>query len=983
MKMQCYLFAAIGVWVLTIFSASCQNSILSTGNWYKIAVEQTGIHRITYDDLLIYGIDPEQVNPKNFRIYGNGNGMLPESNEAFCYDDPVENAIFVFGEEDEVFDEEDYILFYGEGPTQWTYNAASELFEHSVNLYSDYTFYFFNFDLGQGKRIPEEFSTIVPYTHTSTSFNDYYAHEPELENLIHTGKQWFGERFEETTQYNFEIIFPNLVTESQVLLEAWVAARSTIVSSLGFSINTVNIANYSIPALYFNNSNADYAKIGLDTTYFYSTSPVLNLTIAYDQPTDSSVAWLNYFSMNARRHLIFESGQLNFRDAQTFGPGTVTKFVIEHPEDNAEIWNITDPLNPSHVQHEFAGNQLSFILETDELPEFIVFDASQFYSPEYIGQVANQNLHGMEAPELIIVSPEEFLAPAQQLANFRQEHDGISVEVVSPELIYNEFSSGAQDIMAVRNFVRYLFNQTNGENPKYLLLFGDGSFDYKDRIENNTNFIPVWESTESLNPIASFCSDDYYAMLDDDYLLDIAVGRVPGRTLSEAEAMVQKLIFYSSEESNYGLWRNEMCLVADDEDSNLHLVDAEELAEIAGISGQDFNLTKLYLDAFEQVTIGDSSFYPAVNAALTATINEGVNILNYIGHGSYNALAHEKIFTAADISNWTNSFFPIFLTATCDFGRFDDPEIYSLAEQSLMVTGKGMIAVVSPSRATYAGGNAVLLQNIFEQWFENPGNRLGEILRVAKNNTSTNDNTRKHVLFGDPSMLPAIPHYQVVPEIINGQILPAVLDTLNPGEDVIVTGFISDQEGNPINNFMGNLHVIIYERADTVFTLGNDTAIYIASFLTQDSILLELDTEVLNGQFGFEFKLPNEMESAYGTIKISFYARDYPTDARGHFSELVVGGFPSGDSEKNATADDIRFYPTCFNQSIRFTTSADAGHIRIQMVDLTGTKQFENDYYHLNAGEVNEINLSELPSGFYLISAYGDGFFITRKIVKK
>lgn len=981
--MQCYLFAAIGVWLITDFTATSQNSILSTGNWYKISVHETGIHRITYDDLLSYGIDPDQVNPKNIRIYGNGNGMLPESNEGLCYDDPVENAIFVFGEEDEVFDEEDYVLFYGEGPTEWIYNSSTEVFEHTLNLYSEYTFYYFNFDLGQGKRIPEQFSTIIPYTHTSTSFNDYYAHEQELENLIHSGKQWFGERFEETTQYNFEVTFPNLVTDTQILMDARVAARSTIVSNIDFSVNNISIINSQIPPGGFNNPLADFAKTIQDTTLFYSTNPVVNLTLTYDQPTDSSIAWLDYFSLNARRQLVFESGQMTFRDAQTFGPGTVTRFVIEHPDDNVMIWNITDPLNPSHFQHDFNNNQLSFILETDNLHEFIIFDGSQFYSPEFVGEVVNQNLHGMVPPELIIVSTEEFLLPAQQLAEFRQDHDGISADVVTTEMIYNEFSSGGQDIMAIRNFVRHLFVQSNSENPKYLLLFGDGSYDYKDRIEDNTNFIPVWESNESLNPVGSFCSDDNYAKLDDNYLLDIAVGRLPIRTLSEAEAMVQKLIYYSSEENNFNPWRNEMCMVADDEDMNLHFSDVEEIAEMAETSGEDFNLTKLYLDAFEQVTIGDSSFYPTVNAALTATINEGVNILDYTGHGSYNALAHEMILTAADISNWTNSFFPIFLTATCDFGRFDDPEIYSLAEQSLLVTGKGMIAVVAPSRATYAGGNAVLMQNIFEHWFENPGNRLGEILRVAKNNSGTYENTRKHILLGDPSMLPAIPPYQVVPEVINGQILPAVLDTLNPGEDVIVTGSVLNMEGNIAYDFMGSLHVKIFERADTVFTIVNDSTSAVTSFITQDSILLELDTYVLNGQFSFVFELPAEMDEDYGTIKMSFYAKDYPIDARGNFSDQVVGGFPNGDAEKNTLSEDIRFYPSCFSDQLSFTTSADLGQVRIQIVDLTGKKQFENDYYHLTAREVKEVDVSNLPSGFYIISAFGENLFLTQKIVKR
>ena len=285
---------------------------------------------------------------------------------------------------------------------------------------------------------------------------------------------------------------------------------------------------------------------------------------------------------------------------------------------------------------------------------------------------------------------------------------------------------------------------------------------------------------ESLNAVGSFCSDDYLGILTPLDQISIAVGRLPVQSVQQAEEIVQKLIYYANNEEPYGSWRNEFCLVADDEDGNLHLDLAEDIAEMAEVSAKDFNLTKLYLDAFEQVTIGDSSFYPEVNEALTLKINQGVGILNYIGHGSYGGLAHERILTFEDMSNWSNFRFPVFVAATGDLARFDDPEIYLWQNNILLLPDKGMIAVISPGRLTYAGANAALQQNIYQVWFENPHKTLGEILFLAKIITSAQENTRKHILLGDPSMMPAIPPYRVVTESINGQFLPAVLDTLNP-----------------------------------------------------------------------------------------------------------------------------------------------------------------------------------------------------------
>jgi hypothetical protein len=765
-------------------------------------------------------------------------------------------------------------------------------------------------------------------------------------------------------------------------MAARVAARSAVNSNMLFGVNDVNIANFQISASTPGNVNGDFAKTRQDTVYFYSAHPVLNIKLTYIQPTDSSVAWLDYITLNARRSLVFGSEQMTFRDVQSYGAGKVTKFIIDHPNGNVSIWNISDPLNPAHIHHNFQSGQLDFTLETDSLLEFVIFDGSNYYSPEFVGPVPHQNLHGLEPVDLMIISPDGFTEAAEELAGFRELHDGISAKVITPEKIYNEFSSGSQDLMAIRDFAKYMYDHSNGEKPKSLLLFGDGSYDNKDRIEDNTNFVPVWESDESLNPVGSFCTDDNYAILGSENFLNISVGRLPVKTPQEAEAVIQKLVSYATDEDAYGSWRNEFCLIADDEDNNLHFNDTEKIAELADTTAPDFNLTKIYLDAFGQITEGDSSFYPDVNEAITKKLNGGVSLINYVGHGKYNWLAQEKILTPEEIAGWNNTTYPIFIAAACEVGRFDDPEINSITEQSLLIPGKGMIAVCAASRATYAGANSYFQRKFYEYLFADPIRSLGTVFMLAKNSAGSTENTRKQILFCDPSMVPAIPQIKVITEAINGQSVLNPHDTVNPGEEVIVTGYLEDLEGNAAYNFNGSMQIKVFERPDTVYTLGNDSFSVVTDFITRDSVLLETQTEVLNGQFAFAFKLPYEMDQDYGTIKISYYAKDYPGDATGHFSELIVGGPPNFQKEYKYSKDFITIYPTLVTNDMQYRLNEDVSNLVIEVFDISGCRKISLTPGNQMKGIEYRINSMELGSGFYVVKATCDEFLQTQKVIK-
>ncbi|MCD4696395.1 MAG: type IX secretion system sortase PorU, partial [Bacteroidales bacterium] len=937
-------------------------------------------------DLVSYGIDPASINPKHVRLYGNGNGMLPEDNNEFRYDDLLENAIYVYGEDDEVFDAGDFILFYGENQTEWNLNEESGWFEHKLNLYSDYTYYFLTANLGEGKRIENMVEPTGDPTHIVTTYDNYTAHQQELENLIKSGKAWYGEKFGETTAYNFNFIFSGLITTLPVHLKSEFAVRSFVNSSMEVTIDGTSVSSVSLIPV--NPNSIIYARKKSDSVSFNVIEPEFTLSFIYDLPTDSSLAWLDYFELNFTKELALDEVQFNFRDISSVGEGNITKFKVSGADASTWVWNVTDPINIAGIDGMVFGSDYEFKIETDSLLEFVAFKGMEFPTPEFAGTVANQNIHAIEPADMIIITHEDFKAEAQQLADFRESFDGISTFVTIPEKVYNEFSSGAQDITAIRDFVKYIYDNSNGEKPENLLLFGDASYDYKDITKNETNYVPVWESPESLNSVSSYCTDDFFSEFDEfdkTSMLQIGIGRLPVKSSQEANAVVEKIIHYSSNEAAFGNWRNEIVSVADDEDGNIHLNQVEDLAEVIDTTDGSFNISKIYLDAYIQDTLANGNpAYTAVNQAITDKINDGVNIINYIGHGSYSGLAYERVLTEDDLENWENlNYYPFMFNASCDFGRFDDPDKYSLTEKAVLMEDKGMSAIIAATRATWASPNHTFQKNFFTITLNNPEYSLGKSLKLAKQQSGGFENNRKYCLFGDPAMRLVIPEYKIITEAINGVAVTEPLDTINPGEQIIATGFLTDSEGNNIYNFNGTMNIKIYDRARTVTTLGNDPNSIITDFFVQDSILLEFETNIVNGQFVFDCNLPHELNEEFGTIKLSYYAKDGLSDAMGHFSEIVVGGQPNSTTEYYQAEEFINFYPTVVFSHLNYYSNQDIENLKIEIFDISGKVVFSTFQNKIINGEQKQIDVSKLQKGLYILRAYSNDKMNNLKIIKQ
>jgi hypothetical protein len=880
-------------------------SVLSTGSWYKIAVQQRGIHKVTYDDLDELGMSPATINPSHIRLYGNGGRMLPEANNQPRIDDLMENAIAVFDGGDGIFDPGDYFLFYGEAPDIWKFDQGHMTFTHQKNIYSDYTYYFITTDLGEGKRVQPVASLDTTPDYTSIRFTDYAFHDIDERNLIRSGKIWVGEEFNETkSSWEFEFNFPNVVTTVSAQINTYAVARSPEVSTMHIYNDGELVDQFTINYTNLQSTNV-YAKAKLrgTLTNIGQEQPVIRLD--YELPTPGSMAWLNYIEVIAQRFLKWVGPQLSFRDPNSIHSNRNSLFRISSTPENLVVWDVTDPGAIGSIQGTWSPitEFYDFILPTPELREFIAFDASGFYEVTPVGAVKNQNLHSLNPASLIIITHPLFTSLAEELAAFHRSESGISVVVAETEKIYNEFGSGQPDLTAIRDFIRMLYlRASESETPRWVLLFGDASYDYKDRIPNNTNFVPTYESEESFKPITTFVTDDYYGIMGENAgygstgSLDLGMGRFPVSNLEQARAIVDKIINYAKKNDTIqSSWRNVMTFVADDEDTNLHLHQAEELCDIVATKYPVFNVNKIYLDAYQLISTPSGPRYPEVNKSINQAIEEGTLILNYTGHGGEDAWSEEKVLTIPDLESWTNKDkLPVFITATCEFSRYDNPERFSAGEMVIVKPNAGAIAIYTTTRLALATSNFKLDTSFFHNLMnrDDDGNYLtmGDLLRISKNNNNNNSNIRNFVLLGDPAQSIAFPEYEVVTTSVNGNPVNIPSDTLLGLSVVSVTGEVRDQNGIKASGFNGTLEAKVFDKPITYRTLANQNKSYKEYFQIQNDLLSNGPAAIQNGEFSFSFVVPMEISPSFGFGKISYYACSETIDGNGYDNHIVIGG---------------------------------------------------------------------------------------------
>ncbi|OFX25467.1 MAG: hypothetical protein A2033_09005 [Bacteroidetes bacterium GWA2_31_9] len=891
------------------------NSVLSNGIWKKLKIKDEGIYKISFADLVSMGFS----NPENIHIYGNGGIMLSEMNIDFRNDDLVENPIFIEKGADNIFNSGDYILFYGKGSVKWDYDYTKQRFVHTIHKFSDDSYYFITSNNVACNEISSTNGSSLISNKTVTTFNDFQFHEIENYNLIKSGSLWFGEHFNsDTTNLNLPFTFPNILSSYQVRLTSYLATRSSYPSSFTVNANGSLVQDITIIETNMSSYTAPYANTQLVTNNFPATSSSININFDYFPANATSEGWLNYLELNARRELRMAGSQMNFRDIESVGTGNISEFVIENADTILKVWDISNYLSPKNILYNITDSTIKFKANTDTLKQFVIFSNTNYLVPEFVGDVANQNLHALPQSDFIIVTHSDFINQANELADLHRNNDNMSVIVVTPEQIYNEFSSGSPDVSAIRDFVKMFYDRaTDSSNkPKYLLLFGDGSYDNRTISATNTNYILTYQSASSLKPTESYATDDFYTLLDNNEggvtgFEDIGVGRFPVRNITEAENVVNKIKIYMSN-SSFGKWRNNVTFIADDEDANQHMNQSEALATKIDTTNPEFNVKKTYLDAYQQVTTPAGQSYPAVTAAILSSINQGTLLINYLGHGNNSGLAEELVIDLSDINslNNHNKLF-IMVTLTCLFNRFDDYNQYSAGEQLFLNPNGGTIALFSATRLTYSTPSFVLNDKLYNHFFSHDtigGQlRLGDIFRLAKNDAGSLSNKRNVVLLGDPALKPAIPELNVVTTNVSCNSLNCTLDTIMALTNVTVSGIIKDNSDNIVNWINDTIEVIVFDKKESYSTLANDGGQPI-NYSEQKNKIFEGKANIVNGTFEFSFIVPEDISLDINKGKISYYFSTDNIDGNGYDNSFTIGGGINSSSPIDNTGPNIDLY---------------------------------------------------------------------------
>ncbi|MBR9861140.1 type IX secretion system sortase PorU [bacterium] len=887
-------------------------SVLSDGDIYKIAVPSNGLYKITKSFLSENGISTSGKKLSEFKLYGNGGAMLLELLAAPRAEDLLENALWVVDKNgNDAMDDDDYILWYAEGPDSIAYDSESEHYSYSKNDFENKAYYFIKWDAGAGKRMSTNPNGQGLNEAITLNWYDYiYHHESDEINFIQSGRRWWGDEISNPSSKSFFISLEGALTGETMTVESRTAVRSLNNGNL----LRVNVNSQQVLSFSYSRVSGEYDQNFCDApAKLRSTTSVpgqeFTVSFNYNQPHPDAKAWIDFFTLTVPRRLEAFNAQQVFFNRESSINGVV-QYQIQNLPSNYRVLNITEAYNAQFQNTYSDGTFQSFKYNASDerINRYLIVNESAAFQPEFVAKVENQNYHGLADVEYLIFSHPSFLEDAERLAEFHREYSDLTVEVINIHKLYNEFSSGGQDVTAIRDFIKLIYDRgLNGSKElKYALLFGDASYDYKNRIEGNTNIVPIYQSYNSYSPTVSHCSDDYYAILGDDegkwaYSfnnyegMDINVGRLPAQTQGEAKLMVDKIINYHSENS-MGNWVHRTTLLADDQDNNFHVEDGEFLSNFIINQSPQINVNKIWLDAYEQVSFGSGNKYPEVNEDVNNYINNGSLVFHYTGHGGQSGMAHERVVTRPMMSSWSNyNRLCFFITASCELAAFDNPVQKSPAELMLINNTGGAVGLISTTRVVYfdvnQGTNAAIVNDNLFEVVDNKYKTLGEIYAKTRNRIGSGGggNSRSFMLLADPAMRLHHPENNVVTTSINGQNAASFSDTLKALSKVTIAGEIRDNSDQLMTDFNGTVYPTFYDKFATYQTRGNDPNSPVIEFELQNNVIYKGKISVVNGKFEFSFIVPKDISYQYGDGKMSYYANSGIVQADG-YDEILIGG---------------------------------------------------------------------------------------------
>lgn len=971
-----------------------EHSVLASGKWVKIRVSETGVCKMSFSQLRNAGLNPQQL-----RVFGYGGAMLEQDFQKDKIDDLPQVPVYVG---------DNFVLFYVQGPISWTYDSDNAQFVHTRNTYSDYGYYLLSDDAGELMPLP--MAEVVSGSPTVvTSYLNYQVHEKDSLNLLDRGgilgggREFYGEQFSKGQTRSFTFSTPTAVEGGTVKAVIDLAAKADVSTIFRSDLNGTS-GSTSLAA---SKDIYTFGCPGTINTTAQATSGSQRVQLSYQASLSSALGWLNYIEITTPSELRMTGAYMPVRTTQNYKSSTPVQFSLSDATEDVQVWDVTRLDAIEQVPTTLTGSTLSWTgSQANGIREYVAVNTqgNKWVSAQVVGNVNNQDLHGLRNIDYVIICPEGYEAVSTRLAQAHELKQAITWAVVTDQQVYNEFSSGTPDATAYRWIMKMLYDRADGNGnakPRWLLLMGHGSFDNRKLlIGSGTNLLLTYEAKNSLDEVKAYATDDYFGWLDDNEgasdtqgKLDIGVGRLPVNNVAEAQEMVDKIIRYMRNE-NAGKWKNQIVYLADDGENGTHTKTSEISAERIRVNNPDFVVHKIFLDAYPQEVNASGESYPLAKNRVQNLLKNGLLFFDYSGHGSNSAITNESILNSKDIESMHNANLGFWLFATCSFAHCDGGK-RSAAESSVLNPDGGSIGILSATRTVFASQNNNLNRAICDELFRHEGVRyeatLGEAIAKGKNQLGGDKNKLPYVLLGDPAIRLNYPTDYFVST-------STAIDTLHALSVQHVEGRIVDEDDQTVSDFNGTVDVTVYDKMQSIPTRDNDNVggdPEVVYYNDYPNTLFSGKTEVKDGLFNYTFMVPKDIRYNYGNGRIVYYARTSDsletTEAVGHFEEFIIGGsgnylltdttgpdmriylntpaFQNGDK----TYETPRFFAELSDSSGINTAGAGIGHDLLLVVDDDSKQTYTlNEYFtaadnSYQSGQVSYL-MQALPNGPHSLS---------------
>lgn len=899
-----------------------EHSMLSEGKWLKFATGQEGVFRIGYSDLVSSGINPDTLLFSQMQLYGNGGRMLPLENDV---DRPLDLPLLKIetqGEQDGVFNSEDAIFFHASGVDSWKWSGSLQRLEHEKHNWSDSAYYYLRIDGPAnllGSRVDTPTANNLPVAQEFSKHMARSFHEVESYNIAQSGREFYGEQFTYLGSqiYGFSFNMPNLVGDT-----GWVDARvagRTLGSTSDFTL-LCNGEESQTTDISLSESSLLLAQKRVLSLEVEMPGDGVDVQLSFTPGNESAQGWIDYVRVQAWQNLVVSSGQFYINGTRIDAVSNSARYTLDNAASVDAVWDVTNPLESINVDVEALGTELAFKAQMDTTRRFVAFRYNAAKEVRALGPVENTDLHGLGPLDLVILTALPLDSAARRLAILHADR-GLRVAVVNQRQVFKAFSSGSPDPTAIKMLMMMLRDRalTTEDEPRYLTLMGDGTFLNRNLNPDGINLI-TFQSSNSESTVNSYVTDDYFGLLEDGMgespgdKLAIGVGRIPATGLSQALGFVSKVETYlgaslesspsaeceaGGESSVFGSWRNRIVFVTDDQDGNnndgwRHMSDSEIHSSRVSQEHNEYDIIKIYPDSYIQEATPGGERYDAAEAEIARKVQEGALIIDYIGHGGARGWAHERILNTTTIREWTNKKrLPVFMTATCELSRYDDPEVESAGEMLIFNPDGGSVGMLTTTRTVFSGGNQELNTAFFKTVLDEDsgtGQRrcLGDICKDTKNSPDVTSltNMRNFSLLGDPAMMLAYPEHNIF--------FTQIPDTIRSLDLVKMTGYVGTTSGDTLEEFNGQIYPTVFDKRSELSTLDNDAVAGEFNYTMYRNVIHKGLASVVNGIFEFEFVVPRDIDYTYGNGRVSCYAisenNEAKTDAHGASESFVIGG---------------------------------------------------------------------------------------------